>query len=372
MKNEDYITEYIETRGLSQNTKNKLKSVLNHYSKFQQTTLHQLLIEADTEEEKRIRWKHRKLKNRLTQYMIYLKKTMTINSAKDYFRYVKSFYRHHYIEIGMLPAFNHKNAIVLKPITVKDLPDKEIIKSAVEIASPLMKALILFLATSGMSKVEALELSIQDFINATSKYHNETNILLVLETLQNTSDVIPVWNCRRNKTNKFFITFNTPEATHYILNYLYERNKKQQLSKTDKLFKISSDYYTSKFAELNNMLGLGKAGAYNRFRGHMLRKFHASQLQKYGMERYLVNVMQGKSNSKVDDVYFFEDEDLLLKKYTGAITGLLFFTDVNEFNVYSDEYLAIVEENRLLKKQNSKVKQLEEDIKEIQSWYLKD
>ena len=38
--------------------------------------------------------------------------------------------------------------------------------------------------------------------------------------------LIPTWNSRRSKTKKFFITFNTDEATRYIMAYLELRNEK--------------------------------------------------------------------------------------------------------------------------------------------------
>ena len=144
MDNEYYIQEYIQTRGLSESTYHSTKIILNHYSEFQSLPLHQLLEEADQEEEMGIRWKKRKLKIRLINYMNYLRENMTLNSAKTYLKIVKSFYSHHEIEIHKLPILNNRNAILTEPLSYRDLPDKEIIKSAVEIATPIMKALLLY------------------------------------------------------------------------------------------------------------------------------------------------------------------------------------------------------------------------------------
>ena len=129
-------------------------------------------------------------------------------------------------------------------------------------------------------------------------------------------DIIPVFTGRRQKTNKYYITFCTPEATREILNYLIlERlTKKKELKYEDKLFKIQSHYYTLKFQELNDALHLDKVGSYNRLRGHMLRKFHATKLEQDGMNRALINTLQGKSNNAVDDVYFLQDENTLDKE----------------------------------------------------------
>jgi predicted nuclease with TOPRIM domain len=69
-------------------------------------------------------------------------------------------------------------------------------------------------------------------------------------------------------------------------------------------------------------------------------------LEKHGMQRYLINVLQGKSNSGVDDVYFFEDEETLREEYLKALQGVLIYTDVKEITKYSVEYLELKNENQ--------------------------
>ena len=372
--NEEYIQEYITTRGLTKSTYQTTKHIMNHYSNFQGCSLHELIIEADTEEEEGIRWKRRKLKTRLINYMNFVRENMTLNSAKTYLKIVKAFYNHHEIEIHKLPKLNEKNSIVNEPISYSDLPDKEIIKKAVELSEPLMKALILFLCSTGISKVDALNLTIQQFIDSTSQYHHTKDIYQALAKLWDISkekDIIPIFKARRQKTNKYFITFCTHEATMEILNYLAIRSKKMDLHSYDKLFKIESHYYTIKFEEINDMLKLGKVGgSYNRFRGHMLRKFHSSELSKDGMDRYLINVLQGKSNGSVDDVYFFEDENRLKEEYIKHMHSLLIFSEVREVTVHSEEFLELKKENDELKKQMVKIQQMQDELNNIKKWFV--
>jgi len=374
--NEYYLQEYITTRGLGKKTEKSMRYMLNHYSTFQGLSLHDLIMEADTEEDDGIRWKRRKLKHRLINYMIYCKDHMKLSSAKSYVKAVKGFYSHHEIEIGKLPAWNLKNANVSEPITADDLPTRQIIRDAVELSEPKMRALILFLVSTGMSRVDCLSLSIQDFITATYPYHQSDDMNTALDILSECEEnIIPAFKLRRSKTNKYFITFCSPEAVNEIINYLRVRDKRNKryhrplLKPSDKLFQISNSHFDVKFNDLNNALGLGKAGTFNRFRGHMLRKFHASQLEKYGMSRYLVNVLQGKSNGSVDDVYFFEDEETLRNEYVKALEGVLILTDVREIDVYSDEYLLIKQENIELKERFDK---MQKDIDDIKEWYIFD
>lgn len=373
MTNEEYIQEYINTRGLKQNTYNSFKLVMNHYSNFQKLSIHELIIEADNEEEQGIRWKRRTLKTRLINYQNYLRENMTINSAKTYMKLMKSFYHHHEIEIHTLPKLNEKNSLVQEPIRYNDLPDKEIIKKAYDIAEPLMKALLLFLSSTGMSKVDALNLTIQDFLDATYEYHHETDLYVAISKLQKMNeeiDIIPIFRNRRQKTKKYFVTFCTSEAVMEICYYLSSRSCKKGIKPSDKLFKIENYYYTSKFQELNDALNLGKVGTYNRLRGHMLRKFHASNLEKSGMDRYKINVLQGKSNNAVDDVYFFEDEENLRKEYINHMHSLLILSEVKEVTVHSKEYLEIREENKKLKEYLSEMKSMKREVEEIKKWMM--
>ncbi len=369
--NEEYIQEYVQTRDLSKNTYYSLKSVLNHYSDYQECSLNELLEEADLEEEQGIRWKRRKLKTRLTNYSNHCKKEMSINSAKSYLHIVKSFYNHHELEIGTLPAINKRNAQVNNPITYNDLPDKDIIRTAVEISTPLFRCLILFLSSTGMAKVDARKLTINDFLIATYEYHKSTDIATAVNKMLEYEDVIiPTWKHRRSKTNKYFVTFNTPECTTEILNYLVLRLSKSDLKLDDLLFPVNEHYFTKKFGELNDMMGLGKVGSYRRFRGHMLRKFHSSNLKKAGMDKYEINVLQGKSNGAVDDVYFFEDENKLREDYIKYMDSLMVFTKVKEINQYSFEYLELEKQNTKLKEELGKVDELKKEVAEIRKWFI--
>ena len=373
--NEEYIKEYIQTRGLSESTYKTIRIILNHYSNFQELSLHELLIEADIEEEERIRWKNRTLKTRLIDYMNYLRENMTINSTKTYLKLVKSFYSHHEIEIHKLPRLNEKNSIVAEPITYQDLPDKEILQKAMEIADPLMSALILFLSSSGISKVDALSLTIEDFLIATFSYHQQMDLysaIYHLKKIQDSVDIIPTFKKRRSKTNKYFITFCSHEATVEIINYLLVRSQNKELKKNDKLFKIEKHYYSLKFEEINDALGLQKVGSFNRFRGHMLRKYHASNLAKSGMDRYLINVLQGKSNGAVDDVYFYEDEDRLREEYIKHMHSLLVLSEVKEVTVYSEEYVELKNENERLREQIMEIKRMQDEIDKLKEWFSVD
>ena len=353
MNNKTYAKTYATQRGLKDTTRERVNTVIDHYSEYQGMTMHELIIEADTEEEAGVRWKRRTLKQRLINYMNYCKQTMLLSSAQTYFTTVKAVYLHFEIEIGQLPKWNSKNANVPNPITSKDMLTKEIIREALKIANPVMRCIILTEASSGMTRSDVLDITIGQFLEATHQYHYSDNVQVAVKLmLESDVDMIPSFHLRRKKNNKYFITFISPEATREICKYLRLRDKRNHkyhrplLTHIDPLFKIANGTYIDKFNELNTQLNGGKAGTYNRLRGHNLRKFHATSLEKYGMSRYLVNVLQGKSNNDVDDRYFIEDEDTLRDEYLKALEGVLIYTDVKEVNKYSVEYQQLELENK--------------------------
>lgn len=362
MENKDYAMEYVVSRGLKEASLTKMELVLDHYSKFQGLPIEDLLEEADLEEEQGLRWKKRTLKNRLLRYMNYCKSQMLLSSAKTYFNQICALYRHHDIEIGTLPRWNTKNANMPEPITSKDMLTKPLIREALKVANPVMTAIILTEASSGMTRSDVLSLTVGHFIDATYMYHHENDIeKAISKMLEDGSNIIGTWRLRRAKTNKYFITFTTPEATLETCKYLQIRNKRNRkytrplIQKNDPLFKIHQGTYIDKFGEINKALNRDKAGTYNQIRGHMLRKFNATQLEKHGMSRAMVNVLQGKSNNAVDDVYFIEDEDTLRNEYLRAIDGVLIYTDVKEITMYSPEYQKIEQENKQLKERENKL-----------------
>ena len=322
MNDEEILDQFIKTRNLKPRTQKSYRYSLKQYTSFHQMTLQELLTEAENEEEAGIRWKHRRLKNRLITFRNWLQDNYLNNTAKKNFGRITTFYRHHEIEIHTLPPFNEKNSNFTEPITFDKLPDRTIIKQALRITdSPLMRAIILFMSSSGCSMAETINLTIHDFIEATTEYHNETDIYRVLETLKDQEDIVPTFKLRRQKNKKFYYTFCTPEATTEIINYLISRKK--QLTDTDQLFKIHEVWLFTKFAEINDQLNLGYVGKHRRFRSHMLRKYHASYLKNAGMSKDDVNMLQGKSRNTTDESYFYDDPKKMKEKYIeymGAVT----------------------------------------------------
>ena len=315
------LNDFIKTRNLSSRTKHGYKDSLKKYTSFQNDLFINLLKEADQEEENGIRWKNRKLKQRLIDFRIFLYENFMITTAKVHFQRILTLYRHFEIEIHELPKLSVKSCKQSKPITFEDLPTKEIIRNAVEISNPVMRAIILFMSSSGCARRETLNLTIQDFIDASYEYHNKKDIKEALLILKELDNVVPTFRIRRQKTNKYYFTFCSPEASNEVVNYLLNNRK---LNSKDKLFKINLDYLNNNFTKINNELGIGKVGKYNKFRSHMLRKFHASSLYnaENGLNLEEIDALQGRKKDNTHSSYFMENPYKLKNKYINVLNEI--------------------------------------------------
>lgn len=337
----ELIEQIAEERGVSPKTKKSYYSAVNSYEAFIGKKIEDLLMEAENEEEDGVRWKNRHLKTYLINYRSYLANNCTKNTTKSYLNCIKTIYKHQEIEIHELPSFRNKQGIE-REISFGDLITKEELLQAYNYGNNLIKALVLFMSSSGVTRIDSTNITVAQFINACADYITTDTLKEQLSELQRQSDIVPTWYLKRQKTSKNFYTFNTPEATKEIINYLYTRNN---LSYEDKLFQIHPLTINRKFKEINTALGFGSAGSYNKFVPHMLRKYQASVLTncKNAFTEEEVDVIQGRSKDKIRNSYFKNDPSVLKEKYLKCVRDL---------SITGDEVFAVNEvkaENALLK-----------------------
>ena len=359
----DLINYFGKSRNIKKSTINQYKLLLKEYSNYTNMSLHDLLIEAENEEEKGIRWKHRTLKKRLIDYRSYLYEKHAKRTAKDRFNKVKAFYKHFDIEIHHLPPFNQKN--LAPTLTYDELLTKEIIRDAIDVTSSnVMKPLILFIASSGCARAETLSITVGQYIQATKEYHHGGSIKEIIETLSNIDDIVPTFEILRIKTNKYYTAFCSPEACNAINIYLQGRQDTLHLD--SKLFRVDPNYLVELFTTLNDDLELGKAGTYGRFRTHQLRKFHASALMNDGLSSDIVNDLQGRTKPITDESYFFNNKESLKEEYINHLPAVTVMQDVEKITVKSPEVREIESRNKELLYENSSLKNEVSDISQRQ------
>ena len=366
-QNSEVLEKFVFDRNLKNSTKREYKACIDKFTSLFNMGMKDLLAEAEAEEEEGIRWKKRKLKNRLIEYRSFLAKDYYSSTVLGEISRIQTIYRHFVIEIHDLPKLSIKNLKTSKPVVFMDLPDKKIIKDALKIANPIMRAIILFQVSSGCARNETLSLSIADFMEATSEYHNGGSVENVLYTLKDRLDVVPTFRLKRIKTGKYYYTFCTPEAVNEIISYMIGSNR--ELNPEDKLFDLSKEWMVAQFSNLNNKLKLGKCGTFNRFRSHMLRKFHASQL--YNAENSLtldeIDSLQGRSKNTVRTTYFMENPSNLKEKYIAAMDVLMINSEVETYTVKSEAYEELEKE---VENKNEEVKQMGDRLDKVEKMIL--
>ena len=122
-----------------------------------------------------------------------------------------------------------------------------------------------------------------------------------------------------------------------------------------------------KFRNINNSLGLGKVGAFHRFRSHMLRKFHASALYNDGMSLDKVNDLQGKAQNKTDASYFMTNPEDLKFEYIKHLPAVTINQDVEKLSIKSPEFMQMENENNELKSELTAIKSEISDLTGIRA-----
>lgn len=337
--NSKLFTQFCQDRNIKESTVKGYRSAIGKYTDFQCMGIDDLIGEAVGEENLNIPLKSRKIKYRLMDFRNHLLESdLSSNSIKTYFTKILTFYTHFEIELPQLPQFKIDKPYIA---SYNDLPTKEHIRQALEISSLDMKAVILFMASSGTAKAETLSLTVQDFIDATAEYHSDKNIL---ETLEKRNDIIPTFYLKRLKTDKYYYTFCSPEATEMIIKYLKTRNS---LKMQDKLFDFTSASLTNKFRQINDSLNWGFKGQYRFFRSHTLRKFHASNINLAGE---YVDALQGRSKNRVHEAYIKTNPVKLKEIYKSAVSNveIMYKKEENisqEFNITINVFLSGSEYN---------------------------
>jgi hypothetical protein len=293
----NFFEKFIRERTLSPSTIDSYQYVLNEYSKLNKQTLNELIKEAGYEEYEITSINKRHIKKRLLKYRRdMIDRNLSVNTIKMRMDRVKTFYRHFELEIPYLPPTplkkspNERNEDTL---TIEHI--KKFIEST---KNRKHKALVLFISSSGTSLNETINLSIQDFIEATSEYHNNNpNINEILYQLENQNDIVPLFKMLRLKTDLPYYTCCSPEAVNAIVQYLkFEDN----LTPTRQLFKYSKGGFLSIFNRFNNSMGWGKVGNQGFFHSNGLRMFHARAIE----DIRLTNTLQGRKTDHITETYF--------------------------------------------------------------------
>ena len=367
MRNEELLEEFFLVKNHDPKTREIYTRAINKYSKFHGLTMEELIDEAETEEEKGVRWKRRILKKRLLQFRNYLIQNYKKNTVSTYFTQVIAVYKYFEIEIGDLTKVNPRGFHIPGEVTFDELLTHKEISQVLHVAPLWFQAVLIFQISTGCARKETIEMTIGQFKKATYPFHRKNDIIEALLILKDLDNVIPTFKLKREKTNKYYYTFCTPEAVDKIVEYLLTDRvetledgtlKLINLSDDDKLFDKEENYIPVAYYRYNDQFNFGQASdGFNRFRSHMMRKFHSNHLRKSGMSESDIDALQGRTKSTTRAAYFLDDPTVLLKKYVEHFPCLLIEKNVNNIDIKSPEYQEL----------EVKYREKESEVKEMES-----
>ena len=340
MVSKDLFLGFCTNRNIKDSTIKSYRSAILKYESFHERPMDDLIDEAIIDEESAVPLKNRRIKKRLLDFRAFLLDSdLSIGTVRTYLSRIKTFYRHFEVE---LPYLNDISLDEEYLSSYGDLPSKKDIWRACEISSIAFRAVILFISSSGCAKAETLSLTVGDFIKATEDYHDGGSFDDILHSLENRRDVVPTFYLKRIKTNKFYHTFCSPEASHCIVEYLLSR---ENLTLEDKLFDFTDSSLIYHFKKVNDKLDMGFVGRYRFFRSHALRKYHASNI---GLSADYIDALQGRARTKVHEAYIKTNPKKLKEIYISAMHNVMVSDEWIERNDVKKEERSIVIEKQVI------------------------
>lgn len=322
----ELLDKFFHERNIKQNTQKGYMASLIRWFKFTGDRYKDLQDNIDhyiKEEDERIPTRDRSIKKEMLGYRESLLNDEGIKSAKSvrsYFSKIGTIFRHYGLEIPELPQTKMDKGYVSN---YNDLPTHDMIKTACEQSPIDLKALILFMSSSGSAKAETLSITVGMFLEGCKEYLKDTptknNIPETIKELTDNHTIVPMIYLRRIKTDKWYYTCCSPEASYMIIESLKIR---KDLKWDDKLFDYTGSLILTKFQEINDNNDWGYVGAYRRFRSHALRKFMASNI---GLPRDQVDSLQGRSKDMIQEAYFKQDPKALKEIYMNAMNRIMIY-----------------------------------------------
>lgn len=327
------VNQMFVRKNLSEKRKNHYEVVLNELYQLTGKTPSELISEAKKEQRpyldnNQIIFKDiedRKITEYFYNYYQFLRNrelaNNTINTKLTTFR---AFYNEYDVE---LPK-NIKLDLTKKILREGDIPNIDDIRKAVENATSLRnKAIITFMASTGIRSGDVRNFKVSDFTRATEKYHNGDSIEDLLDD-KHIKDIIPCWYFKPEKTKKvgnICMTFNTPEASDLIIEYLKKRN---DLREDDHLFLsqyregLQPSGVINLYKELNDKLFGRNEDGKRFFHAHAMRKFFKSTIAHNSSDYNKSKILTGHSVSKIDMAYEELNEDIMKQFYMLLIPHL--------------------------------------------------
>ena len=124
-KDLEIMNTFFTERCISKRTQYGYHNAFHLYIQYTGMHLQDLLLEADIEEEKGIRWKKSKLKAKIIGFRGWLREKYKYSTLKIMFGRIKTFYNHFEIEMGFIPKLNEKQLLKVNLLHMMTYPQKK-------------------------------------------------------------------------------------------------------------------------------------------------------------------------------------------------------------------------------------------------------
>lgn len=375
--NSDLVENWFIKKDLSESTQSLYLLGLKKYCELVEKSPDELLEEAESEEDKGLRLRKRKIDLYLPKFKKYLEDTnKSPQTIKVYLSAVKSFYKTYQIEI---PEISNKvNDICLEKNNGRLLTRDDIHKM-IETSPIREKTIIYLMALTGMSQAEVRNLTIRKFLDTVNESVDKKieTIDDLFENEKLLNDVVLSMEVTRQKVNYRYHTFIPPEVTRNIILYLkdrvYGRNDKIRIMEYNKaLFvsntgdKLTKQGIASNFNRIGKKAGfnVNEKGEYGFWRSHGMRKYFISTIINNVGDHILADYLVGHKISPIKRAYWKADPEKLKRKYLDVLPYLS-IDEIRVKDVKSEEFKIIETEMQKKDDEIRDIKQYLMDMEEI-------
>ena len=336
MEEQKYLKTWYTSRNLSKGTQRIYESIIIKYKKFIGKSLEELIDEAEKEEEYRIRPRKRKILGYIVDFKSELENDGNApGTLRNNIAAVISFYK----------AFDIQTPDIILPMGDIGLEKnhgrlltKKEISAMIAVANARDKALIYFLALTGMSQAEVRNITIKKFLDSASETIGKdiNNIDKLFEFEDELVKEVIMFNIIRKKVHYKYQTFLPPEAIKPLINYIrsrqFGRNKKLIIKNIDQpLFVTNNGTPMTRTGVGNEIKRVGKLagfksngeGSYCFWRPHGMRKYFISTIINSIGDHILADYLAGHKIPNIKRAYWLAGPEVLKKKIYRSVTTLI-------------------------------------------------
>ena len=330
-------------------------------------------------------------------------KNTTINSGLDTIRAVLSHFK---VELPNFPNLSDDSANW-------EVLSKEDLKFVLADSSLMHKSLILFMISTGFRIYDCLDLTIGEYMEATSDFHDFVEVDDFIDNAPD--DMRGYWDFEPHKTrNKHTLckTFNSEESNKFILQNLRrlkneymprksKRIKKElKFSKSDALFgskrgcykksptiqsistmfkKKNKELYVWHINKINQNIKEGKISAEDydksvdlipKFHPHACRKYFCTMIERHTSNERRYRLMEGHApKNKLDKSYINISKNEIKEVYDDAVVDLsVYLDDNNDIEKLRDDFNQKLEDQRIKHEEETEnlKKEYEDKIRKLE------